>query len=213
MDNLGYVKNYLSKSLAVKKELVEDEKLIEKIKDVAELIEKKYRQGNKLLIAGNGGSAADSQHIAAEFVSRFFYDRPGLPAIALTTDTSMLTAIGNDYGYRNLFSRQIQAQGNSGDVFIGISTSGNSENIIEAVNEAKKLELTTMIGLFWGNYMMHNPTLIRETQQRLYALYDKGTIKPVIHQADKMDQLQQSLELLANRRIHGKLVLVNPVSG
>ena len=76
MDNLGYVKNYLSKSLAVKKELVEDEKLVEKIKDVAELIEK-YRQGNKLLIAGNGGSAADSQHIAAEFVSRFFYDRPG----------------------------------------------------------------------------------------------------------------------------------------
>lgn len=144
MDNLGYVKNYLSKSLAVKKELVEDEKLIEKIKDVAELIEKKYRQGNKLLIAGNGGSAADSQHIAAEFVSRFFYDRPGLPAIALTTDTSMLTAIGNDYGYRNLFSRQIQAQGNSGDIFIGISTSGNSENIIEAVNEAKKLDITTV---------------------------------------------------------------------
>ncbi len=75
------------------------------------------------------------------------------------------------------------------------------------------LKNISVIGLFWGNYMMHNPTLIRETQQRLYALYDKGKIKPVIHQADKMDQLQQSLELLANRRIHGKLVLVNPVSG
>ena len=96
-----------------------------------------YKNGNKLLIAGNGGSAADAQHIAAEFVSRFFYDRPGLPAIALTTDTSMLTAIGNDYGFENLFSRQVQAQGSNGDIFIGISTSGNSINIIKAVEEAK----------------------------------------------------------------------------
>ncbi len=144
MDNLEYVKKYLSESLLVKKKLFENENLIGKIKDVAEIVESKYRSGNKLLIAGNGGSAADSQHIAAEFVSRFFYDRPGLPAIALTTDTSMLTAIGNDYGFNMLFSRQIQAQGNSGDIFMGISTSGNSKNIIEAVNEAKKHGLTTV---------------------------------------------------------------------
>jgi len=128
----------------VKKKLYEDQSVIENIKNAAELIESAYRAGHKLLIAGNGGSAGDAQHIAAEFVSRFFYDRPGLPAVALTTDTSMLTAIGNDYGFKRLFSRQVQAQGNPGDVFIGISTSGNSENIIEAVNEAKNQGLVTV---------------------------------------------------------------------
>jgi D-sedoheptulose 7-phosphate isomerase len=144
MENLEYVKSYLSASLAVKKKLNEDESVIASIKNAAELVESAYRAGYKVLIAGNGGSAGDAQHIAAEFVSRFFYDRPGLPAIALTTDTSMLTAIGNDYGFKRLFSRQVQAQGNPGDVFIGISTSGNSENIIEAVSEAKKQGLTTV---------------------------------------------------------------------
>lgn len=144
MDNLKYIENYLSSSLAVKNKLVNDEKLIRKIKDVAELLEQMFRNGKKLLIAGNGGSAGDAQHIAAEFVSRFFYDRPGLPAIALTTDTSMLTAIGNDYGFDRLFSRQVQAQGSAGDVFIGISTSGNSPNIIAAIKEAKNLGITTI---------------------------------------------------------------------
>ena len=144
MENLEYVKNYLSASLAVKKKLYENRSVIENIKNAAELIETTYRAGHKVLIAGNGGSAGDAQHIAAELVSRFFYDRPGLPSIALTTDTSMLTAIGNDYGFKKLFSRQVQAQGNPGDIFIGISTSGNSENIIEAVNEAKKQGLTTI---------------------------------------------------------------------
>lgn len=144
MDNLEYVKNYLSSSLGVKKKLIDDNDVIAKIKDVAELIEEMYRSGNKLLLAGNGGSAADAQHIAAEFVSRFFYDRPGLPAIALTTDTSMLTAIGNDYGFDRIFSRQIQAQGSRGDIFIGISTSGNSSNIIAAIREAKRLGIITV---------------------------------------------------------------------
>lgn len=144
MDNLNYVKKYLSASLEVKSKLKDDDDLIERIKIVAELLEKTYKSGNKILLAGNGGSAGDAQHIAAEFVSRFFYDRPGLPAIALTTDTSMLTAIGNDYGFERLFSRQVQAQGNEGDVFIGISTSGNSKNIIEAVQEAKICGLTTV---------------------------------------------------------------------
>ena len=128
----------------MKKKLSGVESAMEKRKNAAEVVESAYRAGHKVLIAGNGGSAGDAQHIAAEFVSRFFYDRPGLPAIALTTDTSMLTAIGNDYGFKRLFSRQVQAQGNPGDVFIGISTSGNSENIIEAVKEAKKQDLTTI---------------------------------------------------------------------
>jgi D-sedoheptulose 7-phosphate isomerase len=95
------------------------------------------RRGNKILFAGNGGSAADSQHLAAELVSRFAYDRPGLPAFALTTDTSALTAIGNDYGYEHLFARQLEAVGTQGDVFFGISTSGRSPNILQALRAAR----------------------------------------------------------------------------
>ncbi len=95
------------------------------------------KNGGKLLLAGNGGSAADAQHIAGEMVSRFAFDRPGLPAIALTTDSSILTAIGNDYGYEKLFARQVQAHGLPGDVFIGYSTSGQSPNILLAFEEAR----------------------------------------------------------------------------
>lgn len=94
------------------------------------------KSGNKILLAGNGGSAADAQHIAGEFVSRFLFDRPGLPAIALTTDTSIITAIGNDYGYDNVFSRQLQAIGRKGDVIIAYSTSGKSKNIIKVLSKA-----------------------------------------------------------------------------
>ena len=144
MDSLGFVKSYLLSSLDVTQKLVSDEKLIKKIRDIAELLVQMYSRGNKLLIAGNGGSAGDAQHIAAEFVSRFYFDRPGLPAIALSTDTSILTAIGNDYGFKKIFARQVQAQGKAGDIFIGISTSGNSENIISAINEAKSLGITTI---------------------------------------------------------------------
>ena len=95
------------------------------------------KNGGKILLAGNGGSAADAQHIAGEFVSRFAFDRPGLAAMALTTDTSILTAIGNDYGYERLFARQIQAHAQKGDVFIAYSTSGKSPNILAALEEAR----------------------------------------------------------------------------
>ncbi|TQP83521.1 D-sedoheptulose-7-phosphate isomerase [Vibrio cholerae] len=144
MDNLEYIKNYLSKSISVKQDLLASESILQQISKVAELIIEAYRNGNKVIIAGNGGSAADAQHIAAEFVSRFFFDRPGLPALALTTDTSMMTAIGNDYGFDKLFARQLQAQSRGGDVFIGISTSGNSENIIKAMSLTKELGVTSV---------------------------------------------------------------------
>jgi D-sedoheptulose 7-phosphate isomerase len=107
------------------------------------------KNGGKILLAGNGGSAADAQHIAGELVSRFAFDRPGLSAIALTTDTSIITAIGNDYGYEKLFARQVQSLGKKGDVFIGYSTSGKSVNILTALKEAKDNGLFT-IG-FTGN--------------------------------------------------------------
>ena len=106
--------------------------------EVSTLTIKCLSDGNKIIFAGNGGSAADSQHIAAEFVSKLNFDRPALSSIALTTDTSILTAIGNDYGFENLFSRQINAIANKGDIFVGITTSGKSNNIIKAFSEAKK---------------------------------------------------------------------------
>lgn len=112
--------------------------------EVAELFIATLKRGNTLLFAGNGGSAADSQHIAGEFVSRFHYDRPGLAAIALTVDTSILTAIGNDYGYERVFARQIEALGRKGDVFIAISTSGNSPNILAAIDAARKKDIAVV---------------------------------------------------------------------
>ncbi len=144
MSNMSYITRCIEDSLAVKQSVLADRALLEGLERVAKCCIAALRAGNKILIAGNGGSAADAQHIAAEFVSRFDFDRPGLPAIALTTDTSILTAIGNDYGYEHVFRRQVQAQGRAGDVFIGISTSGNSRNIITAVEEARQMQITTV---------------------------------------------------------------------
>ncbi|KAB0638881.1 phosphoheptose isomerase [Burkholderia stagnalis] len=115
-----------------------DDSLLGTVEKLVDQIVAALGAGGKVLIAGNGGSAADAQHIAGEFVSRFNFDRPGLPAIALTTDTSVLTAIGNDYGYEKLFERQVQALGRPGDVFWGISTSGRSPNVLRAMEEARK---------------------------------------------------------------------------
>lgn len=134
----------VSDSIEVKRRILADSVLQEAIAQVARVCLEALQRGNRILLAGNGGSAADSQHIAAEFVSRFAYDRPGLPAIALTTDTSMLTAIGNDYGYEHVFARQLEANGREGDVFIGISTSGNSLNVLRAVEKAKAKGITTV---------------------------------------------------------------------
>lgn len=123
---------YVRDSIAVKQQLLADESFQLAVIRVVEACIDAYRKGNKILVAGNGGSAADAQHLAAELVARFEFDRPGLPAIALTVDSSALTAIGNDYGYEHLFSRQIEALAKPGDVFIGISTSGNSRNVLKA---------------------------------------------------------------------------------
>lgn len=135
------IKDQIEASVEVKKRMLADPELVAAIEKAAEICTEAYRQGNKTLFAGNGGSAADAQHLAGEFVSKFYFDRPGLPSIALTTDTSILTAIGNDYGFDKLFSRQVQAQGVEGDVFIGISTSGNSENIVKALEECRRKKI------------------------------------------------------------------------
>lgn len=146
MDCMTFINRHISASIETKQALLESSVVNENIAEAANCCLSAYKNGNKILIAGNGGSAADAQHIAAEFVSRFEFDRPGLPALALTTDTSILTAIGNDYGFERLFSRQIEANSKPGDIFIGISTSGNSPNILAALKTAKENGLTT-IGL------------------------------------------------------------------
>lgn len=136
-----FVAQQISESIKVKEAMLADTGLVSQIEQVAWLIVETYRRGGKVLIAGNGGSAADAQHITAELVSRFTLDRPALPAMALTTDTSILTAISNDYGYESLFSRQLEASGRPGDVFIAISTSGNSPNILRALATASQMQL------------------------------------------------------------------------
>jgi D-sedoheptulose 7-phosphate isomerase len=138
------MRKYFEESASVKLKFIEENE--EKLKRVVEIIYNALKNGNKILICGNGGSAADAQHFAAEIVGRFKLERKGFPAIALTTDTSILTAIGNDYGFDVIFERQVEALGKEGDVLVGISTSGNSENVIKAVNKAKEMGIHT-IGL------------------------------------------------------------------
>ena len=121
-----------------------DPKFMASVLAASERIASSLKKGGKVLLAGNGGSAADAQHIAAEFVGRFIHDRAPLAAIALTTDTSALTAIGNDYGFEQVFARQVGALGGPADVFIGISTSGKSPNIIAAFNAARKLGMVNI---------------------------------------------------------------------
>lgn len=138
------IQQALEESIAVKQAILADAVLLGRIAQVAEVCIQALRAGNRILLGGNGGSAADAQHIAAEFVSRFMYDRPGLPAMALTTDTSMLTAIGNDYGFEKLFERQIEANARRGDVFIGITTSGNSGNVLRGIEKCRVMGVTTV---------------------------------------------------------------------
>jgi len=135
---LEIIKSQIEASIDVKRAILQSPDLLQTIEKAAAVILKACKDGKKTLLAGNGGSAADAQHIAGEFVSRFYFDRPGIPSLALTTDTSVITAIGNDYGYEKVFSRQLQAMGNEGDIFIGITTSGNSPNILDALAECKK---------------------------------------------------------------------------
>ena len=138
------VQRQLAQSIATMQAVLADEKISDTVVTIAELTAAAMKSGHKLLVAGNGGSAADAQHLVAEFVSRLTVDRPALRAIALTTDTSILTACGNDYGFDRVFARQIEALGQPGDVFLAISTSGNSPNILNALELARTLGLTTI---------------------------------------------------------------------
>ncbi len=142
----AFIEQTLRQSMELKQRLLRDETLLQGIGEAAERCLDCFREGNRLLIAGNGGSAADAQHIAAEFVCRFNYERPGLPAMALATNYSVMTAAGNDYSFEQVFQRELEANGRAGDLFIGISTSGNSQNIINALESCERLGIRS-IGL------------------------------------------------------------------
>ena len=148
MNVLETIKTQMAESARVKQRMLEDDTLVGKIEDIAGLIVDAYRSGNKTMWAGNGGSAADAQHMAGELVNKFTFDRPALSALSLSTDTSIITAVGNDYGFDRLFARQIEAQGRPGDVFIGISTSGCSKNLVEAIQacQAKGVVSVAIVG-------------------------------------------------------------------
>ena len=137
---------YINDSIKTKEDILSSDLILEKINDIAKIIIDAYRNNKKVLLAGNGGSAADAQHIAAELVSKFMKDRPPLNAISLTTNTSILTAVGNDYSHDYIFARQIEAYGMEGDIYIAISTSGNSKNIIKSIDIAKSKGLV-VVGL------------------------------------------------------------------
>ena len=143
-DVASYMQDYLSQSVSALAAFAADTGAQDVLRQMAEATVAAMRSGGKLLVAGNGGSAADAQHIAGEFISRLMFDHAPLAAIALTTDTSALTATANDYGYEMVFERQVLGLGRAGDVFLGISTSGNSPNVLRALDAARGLGMTTM---------------------------------------------------------------------
>ena len=171
------IRSQVAASIAVKQAILADEALMARIADIAALMVDAYKAGHKTLWAGNGGSAADAQHMAGELVNKFTFDRPGLPALSLSTDTSIITAIGNDYGFDRLFARQVEAQGCPGDVFIGISTSGRSKNLVEALKACKAKGITS-VAIVGANacpmdgydYVIHVPSTVTPRIQECQTL-------------------------------------------
>ena len=146
MQNKELIKQRLTASANVKLAICNDEKMVDQINGIAQIIINAFKNGNSVYFCGNGGSAADAQHLAAEFSGRFYLDRQPLPSEALHCNTSFMTAVGNDYGYENVYSRLVQAIGKAGDILIGMSTSGNSPNILKALTVAQTKGMIT-IGL------------------------------------------------------------------
>ena len=147
---MSIIADIISKSIEVKQQILQDETLLERLQQSVDIVTTAFKKGNKVLFCGNGGSAADAQHLAAEFSGRFYKDRAALPSEALHCNTSYLTAVANDYSYDVIYSRIIDGTGNPGDVLIGLSTSGNSANIVKAFESAHNKGMTT-IGLTGSN--------------------------------------------------------------
>ena len=155
------IESTIKKSIDVKNLILQEASLIEQINKVADVCTKSLLAGGKIMLCGNGGSFADAQHISAELTSRFLFDRPGLASIALGTNSSAITAIGNDYGYENVFSREIESMGDSRDILFALTTSGKSKNILKAIHAAKQKNIVTVAftGLGRGNLSASVETL------------------------------------------------------
>ena len=174
---MNTIQQQIQESLRVKQALLADAALLGTVEKVADLMVRAYKSGHKTLWAGNGGSAADAQHMAGELVNKFCFDRPGLAALSLSTDTSIITAIGNDYGFDRLFARQVEAQGCAGDVFIGISTSGKSPNLVNALAACKEKGITS-VAIVGANpcpmddydYVIHVPSTVTPRVQECQTL-------------------------------------------
>ena len=177
MNKADTIKAQIAESIRVKQALLSDGSLMEQVAQVADLMIDAYRAGHKTMWAGNGGSAADAQHMAGELVNKFTFDRPGLAALSLSTDTSIITAVGNDYGFDRLFARQVEAQGCVGDVFIGISTSGKSPNLVNALAACKEKGITS-VAIVGANpcpmddydYVLHVPSTVTPRIQECQTL-------------------------------------------
>ena len=177
MDFLETIQTELAESVRVKQALLSDEAVLRQISVIAGLLVDAYKAGHKTMWAGNGGSAADAQHMAGELVNKFSFDRPGLAALSLSTDTSIITAVGNDYGFDRLFARQVEAQGCPGDVFIGISTSGRSKNLVEALPACRAKGITS-VAIVGANpcpmddydYVIHVPSTVTPRIQECQTL-------------------------------------------
>ena len=168
---------HIQDSVDAKQRLLENDALLAQIDTIASVLVKAYKSGHKAIWAGNGGSAADAQHMAGELVSKFFLERPGLPSIALNVNTSVLTAVGNDYCYDRVFAKQMEAFGQAWDVFIGISTSGNSKNLLEAkkVCEEKGVVTVALVGekpckMDDWDYVLHLPSTVTPRIQECQTL-------------------------------------------
>lgn len=144
MDKLSIVKKNIEVAIALKKSIAADNTILTKVEGIIDIITTAYKQKNKVLFCGNGGSAADAQHLAAELSGRYYYDRPPLNAEALHVNTSYLTAVANDYAYGEVYKRLIQAIGQEGDVLIALSTSGNSANVLNAIEQARSQHIYTI---------------------------------------------------------------------
>ena len=151
---IAIVKSTIQSSIDTKEQLLNDNNLMKQIASLAERCTAALEIGGKIIFCGNGGSFADAQHLSAEFTSRFLFDRPGLPSLALGTNSSAMTAIGNDYGYENVFAREIQSIATPSDILIAITTSGNSGNILKALNAAKEVNLPSIVFTGAGKGML-----------------------------------------------------------
>ena len=174
---LSDIRLHIEESVRTKQMLLADEALMDRIAQIAGVMVDAYKAGHKTLWAGNGGSAADAQHMAGELVNKFTFDRPGLAALSLSTDTSIITAVGNDYGFDRLFARQVEAQGCPGDVFIGISTSGKSPNLVNALAACRAKGITS-VAIVGANpcpmddydYVIHVPSTVTPRIQECQTL-------------------------------------------